>query len=503
MQKNVLEYLEDSAARFPEKAAFADERQEITFSRLLELSRRGGSFLAQNLSAVNRPIAVMTDRTAASVLAFFSVLQSGNFYVPIDSAMPRQRMALLLEKLSPAAVIFSEGEPDSEFPVSCPVFLLAELQEAPVDDGLLAERRSRVLDIDPVYAIFTSGSTGVPKGIVIGHRNVIDFTDWFTDTMGICEDDVLGNQAPFFFDLSVKDLYTALKTGATVRILPKKCFAFPVLLIQLLNEYGVTTLSWATSAFHLTANSRVLEKHLPTTLRRVILGGEALQAKQLNLWRRALPEVKFVNLYGPTEVTVDCTCYPIEREFADDETIPIGKACANKEVFLLDEQNLPPQQGEPGEICVRGTGVAKGYYHDPEKTAAVFVQNPLNPWYPDLIYRTGDLGYFGEDGLLYFSARKDGQIKHGGYRIELGEVETAVNGLSEIGASVCFFDAGRDKIVCVYQGELSGQELASKLRERLPKYMIPNVYTQVEAMPYNANGKIDRVRLREDYDRAN
>lgn len=502
MQKNVLEYLESTAARLPNKTAYADEKQSFTFGQLLELSRRGGSALARQLDCVNRPVAVMTDRTAVSVLAFFSVLQSGNFYVPIDRAMPRQRMELLLQKLAPAAAIFPEGEPDPELPFPCPVFSLAELQNSPAENKLLTERRSRVLDIDPVYAIFTSGSTGVPKGIVIGHRNVIDFTDWFVETMGISQEDVLGNQAPFFFDLSVKDLYTALKTGATVHILPKKCFAFPVLLVEKLNEYGVTTLSWATSAFHLAANSGVLEKHLPTTLKRVILGGEALQAKQLNRWRRALPQVNYVNLYGPTEVTVDCTCYPIDREFADNEIIPIGKACANKAVFLLDSEDRPPRQGEPGEICVRGTGVAKGYYNDPEKTAAAFVQNPLNPCYPDLIYRTGDLGYWGEDGLLYFSSRKDGQIKHGGYRIELGEVETAVNGQPGISAAVCFFDQGRDKIVCVYQGELTGQELAAKLRDLLPKYMIPNIYTRVDAMPYNANGKIDRVRLREDYGRA-
>lgn len=498
MQKNVLEYLAGSAALRPDKTAFSDGSRAFTFGQLQELSRRAGTALAKKLEGVNRPVAVMTGRDAASVLAFLCVLQSGNFYVPVDRDMPAPRMALLLDKLRPAGILFPAGEPDSSLPY--PVYSLEGLLDAPADAALLARRQSRVLDMDPAYAIFTSGSTGTPKGIVISHRSVIDFADWFVQEMSIGPEDVLGNQAPFFFDLSVKDIYTTLKTGASTYILPKQCFSFPVLLVEQLDQYGVTTLSWATSAFHLVAGSRVLEKHVPSTLRQVILGGEALQAKQLNAWRRALPQVRYVNLYGPTEVTVDCAYYPIDREFADGEPVPIGRACANKEIILLGEDLCPVPPGQVGEICVRGSGLALGYYNDPEKTAAAFIQNPLRPQYPDRLYRTGDLGYWGEDGLLYFVSRKDGQIKHGGYRVELGEVEAALNGLGQVEAGICFFDAQRDKIVCAYQGELSGKALAAKLRERLPRYMIPNVYTQLEAMPYTPNGKIDRVRLREAYD---
>lgn len=498
MQKNVLEYLENSAACLPDKTAFSDQDRALTFRQLQELSRRAGTALIRQAGPSGRPVAVMTDRSVDSVLAFLSVLQSGNFYVPIDRAMPLPRMTLLLERLQPAGILFPSGDPDPALP--CPAYRLADLLETPADPDLLADCRSQVLDVDPAYAIFTSGSTGTPKGIVIAHRSVIDFTDWFTEEMDIGPEDVLGSQAPFFFDLSVKDIYTTLKTGATAHILPKKCFSFPVLLVEELNRHGVTTLSWATSAFHLIAGSRVLEKHLPLTLRQVILGGEALQAKQLNAWRRALPQVRYVNLYGPTEVTVDCTCYSVDRDFADGEPIPIGKACANKEIVLLDEELRPVLPGQVGEICVRGTGLALGYYNDPEKTAAAFIQNPLRPQYPDRLYRTGDLGYWGRDGLLYFSARRDGQIKHGGYRIELGDVEAVLNGLGGVDAAICFFDPERDKIVCVYQGALPGKELAAQLRELLPRYMIPNVYSQVEAMPYTPNGKIDRVRLREAYD---
>jgi amino acid adenylation domain-containing protein len=351
--------------------------------------------------------------------------------------------------------------------------------------------------------IYTSGSTGDPKGIVVSHRSVIDFADWFTETVGIRQTDVLGNQAPFFFDLSVKDLYSCLRQGATIRILPQRCFSFPMLLMQELKNQQVTVLNWSTAAFHLVANSGALEKLQPESLRLVTVGGEALRARQLGRWRKALPQVRYVNLYGPTEVTVDCTCYFIDRDFADDETIPIGRACENMEILLLDDQgNLVPK-GQPGEICVRGSGLALGYWNNPEKTGAAFVQNPRNPHYRDLLYRTGDLAVEGEDGNLRFLSRQDGQIKHGGYRIELGEIETALSSLPRVDAAICFFDGGRDKLVCVFQGDTTGREIAVDLRKLLPKYMLPNLYRQVEEMPHTANGKLDRVRLRQDYDAEN
>lgn len=235
----------------------------------------------------------------------------------------------------------------------------------------------------------------------------------------------------------------------------------------------------------------------------VILGGEVLQAKQLNRWRRALPQVQYVNLYGPTEVTVDCTYYFIDREFDDTETIPIGKACGNMDVFLLDADKNPVPQGTPGELCVRGSGLALGYYGDWERTAGAFLQNPKNPWYLDRIYRTGDLAVEDAAGNFCFIGRKDHQIKHGGYRIELGEIEAALNGLPKLDAAVCLYDRERDKIICIYQGACSGEEIARTLREMLPKYMLPNLYHQIRQMPYNRNGKIDRAQLKREYDGTN
>ena len=247
------------------------------------------------------------------------------------------------------------------------------------------------------------------------------------------------------------------------------------------------------------ANSGALSRVTPKSLRTVILGGEALQAKQLNVWRRALPEVEYVNLYGPTEVTVDCTYYRIDRQFEDSDMIPIGTACENKQVLLLDEDLRPVSPGQPGEICVRGIGLSLGYYGEDEKTRQAFVQNPMNPAYRDLIYRTGDIGAEGKDGMIYFRSRKDGQIKHMGYRIEFGEIEAALNSLPEVDEAVCLFDEDRDKIIACYSGSIESAEILKSLESLVPKYMFPNIFYKLKALPRSANGKVDRPELKKRY----
>ena len=521
IQRNVLEYLEATAERLSDKTAFADEKESLTFAQLLNMARSLGTYIMKKTDRRRAPVIVMTDRTAVSIAAFMGVLCSGNFYVPMDNKMPVARMVSIAEQLKPAAIVFAEKDRKTAERLADEMFKMPEAAEnkaaeneaAPApqliamadgfeceeDDRALGARRAGCIDTDPVYAIFTSGSTGKPKGIVISHRSVIDFTEWFTEAGQFTDKDIMGNQAPFYFDLSVKDVYTTLKCGATSYIIPKKLFMFPVLLMEFLEEKKVTALVWATSAFHLVANSGVLEEKTISTLRTAMLGGEALYAKQLNRWRRAMPDVRYVNLYGPTEVTVDCTWYPIEREFDDSEVIPVGKACANKEVFLLNDERRQCEPGEPGEICVRGSGLARGYFGEWEKTKASFIQDPRNHDYPEIIYCTGDIAVEDENGDLRFVSRKDGQIKHMGYRIELGEIETTLSGLAGLDEIACVFNAATDRIICVFTGAIDDKELAKSARAMLPKYMIPNIYKKPDAMPHNANGKIDRPQLKRIY----
>ena len=261
----------------------------------------------------------------------------------------------------------------------------------------------------------------------------------------------------------------------------------------------MTAINWATSAFHFAASSGALSKCAPLTLRKAALGGEALQARYVNAWKAAIPGLEVVNMYGPTETTVDCAAFHLTRDYRDDEAIPIGKACRNMQIILLDKDGKPVPDGEAGEICVRGSGLASGYFGNWEKTNECFIQNPANPYFRDILYRTGDIAVKKDDGLLYFLSRQDGQIKHMGYRIELGEIETALHSVDGIAAAACLFDRNRDRIVCIYEGEPDAAALARAMRRLVPKYMLPNIYEKLDALPMNANGKIDRVKLKEQF----
>lgn len=222
--------------------------------------------------------------------------------------------------------------------------------------------------------------------------------------------------------------------------------------------------------------------------------------KQLNYWRKKLPDALYSNLYGPTEITVDCTYYTVDREFKDDEPLPIGVPCRNSDVIVLDENNvLVTEQNVLGELCVRGSSLAVGYWNDWGKTEEVFVQNPLNPFYPEKIYRTGDLVYYNERKELVFAGRKDFQIKHSGYRIELGEIESAAIGKEEVSGVCAAYHNEKKQIVLFYQGKIGEEELKDYLLTIIPKYMVPTIYFPLERFPYNDNGKIDRKQLETHY----
>jgi len=499
MQMNVLDYLDNSVKKYPNKVAFVDDNNKYTFRQFDNLTKRIATGISKNFSFINKPIIVLVDRSVNSLICFMAILRSGNFYVPIDNKMPEDRIMKIVDRVKPELVIYLKNDENMAKKLNVKKICFDDYKTIAIDDEILQENRRKILDIDPVYVIFTSGSTGTPKGIVISHRSVIDFIEWMTNACDISKTCIFANQAPFYFDLSVKDIYLTLKCGATMHILSRKDLMFPMLLINTLNNKKINTLIWSTSAFNLVANSGVLKKNKPKYLTKVILGGEALLAKNLNIWRSKLPKINYINLYGPTEVTVDCTYYKIDREFANDEEIPIGKACENKEILLLDEKLNEVKNGEIGEICVRGIGLAKGYYNDPEKTSEVFIQNPNNPYYRDIIYRTGDLGVKDEYGNIFFKSRKDAQIKHMGYRIELGEIEMAINSCIDVQNAICFYDEEKKKIVCVYVGDISDRELIAYIENIVPKYMYPNIFIKVDKMLYNANGKIDRVRLKEQY----
>ena len=494
---NILEYLERSAQLYPEKPALVDERQSITFTQALEDSRRVGSSLALSL-AKGQPVAVYMEKSVKNLCAFWGIVYAGGFYVSFNTQLPTSRLQQMQSVLQAPFVITDEEHRAALEEVFPPhrILLYQDLVKSAVDRALLAQIRQRHVDTAPLYANFTSGSTGVPKAVVVGHRSTLDFIDHFCPIFSITQKDVIANQAPFDFDVSVKDIYSALATGATLVLVPRPLFSQPQQLLDFLCEHRATTLIWAVSALCLITTVHGLDYRTPETVNKVLFSGEVMPAKHLKIWMEHLPRAQFVNLYGPTEITCNCTYHIIDRERSYPDGIPMGQAFPNEDVFLLDgDDQLVTSPNVVGEVCVRGSALALGYYRNPDQTAAVFPNNPLNPCYPERIYRTGDLARYSTLGELHFCGRKDFQIKHMGHRIELEEIERAVSNLPGVHRCCCVFHSEKHRLYAFYQGELTSKELRLQLLPTLPPYMIPNVFRQVDQFPLNKNGKIDRTLL--------
>lgn len=501
MINNVLEYLEHSAAVNPDKIAFADKNKSCTYKELVEKSKIIGSHLAKNFEP-QTPIPVFMEKNVECIFMFLGIVYSGCFYVMLDIKHPASRLKQIFDILDSDIIMSSQNYETElkELQFSGKVLKYEDIIETEPDNSLLSLRREQALDIDILYGIFTSGSTGIPKGVVVSHRSVIDFIENFTELFDISSEDVIGNQAPFDFDVSVKDIYSTLKTGATMQIIPRQLFSFPTKLIDYLCDREVTTLIWAVSALCIITTLNGFEYKVPGKINKVLFSGEVMPIKHLNKWREAYPEAIFVNLYGPTEITCNCTYYIIDRDFEPGDILPIGKPFPNEKVFLLDENNsLVKESNVKGEICVSGTALSMGYYNNWEQTKKSFIQNPLNKKYNELIYRTGDLAFYNEKFELCFASRKDFQIKHMGQRIELGEIEAGIDAVPEIDRVCCLFDEKSNKIIAVYEGEIEKKAIVQSLKNKLPVYMVPNVFHQVEYLPVTKNGKIDRNRLKEEY----
>lgn len=503
-QRNVLEYLEKTVARLPDKLAFAGENEELTFGQLYRDSRAIGSFL-YGKGFYREPVLVFMKKQPRTVAAFFGCVYGGDCYVPVDDEMPLFRLELIMKTLQPRAVICEEGTRDAAVRLaenaegdSPAVFLYDEMLQGE-DAAALDKIRAGQIDTDPVYIVFTSGSTGIPKGVAACHRSVIDYIENLSAALDFGEDTVFANQTPLYFDDCLKELYPTLKFGATTYFVPKSLFMFPIRLVEFLNEHRINTICWVVSALTMISSFGTFDKVVPQYLKTVAFGSEVFPVKQFNLWRKVLPEAEFFNLYGPTEATGMSCVFKVDRDFEPGDAIPIGRPFPNTEILLLTDKNELAGPGETGEICIRGTALTLGYYRDFERTREVFVQNPLNDRYPELIYRTGDLARYNEYGELVFVSRRDYQIKHMGHRIELGEIEAVVNTVEGITACACLYDQERGKILLFYTGAPEARVLMGSLKEKLARYMLPNKVEKLEKMPLTANGKLDRTALKKYY----
>lgn len=500
MQKNVLDYLIQIVNKVPDKVAFSNGEEALTFSQLYEQSRSIGTY-QHSMAVYREPVVIFMNKHPKMVAAFLGTIAGGNYYVPIDAEMPEVRIKLILQNVK-AKIMICDNETIQnaealEFDGT--IVNYDQICQTVINEAALDNIHEKSLDIDPIYIVFTSGSTGIPKGVAACHRSVIDYIEAISSVIGVNEDTVFGNQAPLYVDACLREIYSTLKYGATTYLIPRELFSFPIKLVEYLNEHKVNTVCWVVSALTMISAFGTFKTIVPEYLKVVAFVSEVFPIKQFNRWKEAVPGGRFINLYGPTEGTGVCCYYEVDREFALDEVIPIGKPFKNREIILLNDKNEQVKQGEPGEICIRGTNLTLGYYNDWDRTKEAFVQNPLNPFYPELIYKTGDLGRYNERGELEFISRKDYQIKHMGHRIELGEIEVNVNMFDTIDMASCIYDNIKNKIVLYYVGAIEEKDLANLLKEKLPRYMIPNHIIRLEEMPLTANGKIDRVALKNKY----
>lgn len=499
MNTNVLSYLERSAEKYPDRPALVDESGSLSYCQTLEYCRRLGTGLSQ-LVRPGQGVGVYMEKTAQTLCVFFGAVYAGCFYSALNTELPPSRLAQIASVLEPGIIVTTQALASAAREIfgDAKLVTVEELENTQADPVRLEQLRKRMVDTDPLYVNFTSGSTGVPKGIVVCHRSVLDFIGCFTRLFDITCEDVIANQAPFDFDVSVKDIYSALATGATLVVIPRRLFSAPAQLADFLCEYKVTTMIWAVSAICLLTTFHALEYRTPETVNKILFSGEVMPYKALKELNKYLPHATLVNLYGPTEITCNCTYHVLDPQRDYSGAIPIGIPFPNEDVFLLDGENRLVTEPEiPGEICVRGTALALGYYRNPEQNAAHFVQNPLNPWYPELIYRTGDLGRYNELGELVFSGRKDFQIKYMGHRIELEEIEREMAAIAGVERCCCVFDEKRARLKGFYIGSITKEELHSAMKAKLPEFMIPGMIRQVEDMPLTKNGKIDRRALDE------
>ncbi len=494
--KNILQYLEATAAENPKRNALCEEGCCLTFEQLLTQSQIGGSTLA-HMGLRKTPIVVFMRKSVQMVAAFFAVIYAGCCYVPMEESIPPHRRKLILDKLGNCPVICDETTQAIAEEYTSNLIPYARLTEGQIDSNLLASIRAVQIDTDPTYIVFTSGSTGTPKGVTGCHRAVIDYAEQLCSVIGTDRTSVFGMQVPLYVDACLKELLGVIKCGAEAWLMPQSLFTSPIRTVEYLNAHKINTICWVASAMTLVSGLGAFDECKPEHLKTICFGSEVFPVKQLRMWREACPDARFFNLYGPTEVTGMSFHYEVCRDFEDTEAIPVGKPFDNTGFFLLNDDNTETMLGQIGEICLRGTPLTLGYYDDPDRTAAAFCQNPLHDHYPERIYRTGDLGYVNSDGDLVFVSRKDFQIKNMGHRIELGEIEAFAISLHGVENACCLWQAEEKKLHLFYMGNTSERDLQAQMRSGLPRYMMPRKVRKLETLPLLPNGKIDRNALKE------
>lgn len=475
--RSLVESLIRNKNKNPNKIIFADENKSITNQELYDKSMQIASYLS---NYYNQPIIIEMPKSVETVVLMMGVLLSGNFYTVLDVDMPEERKTTIINLLEPVCKITTKNNKKSDY-----VFF---------ED--IIETKTKKININynmsnPMYVLFTSGSTGIPKGVVVNHNSVMHYLNWFTNEFNINETTVFGNQTPLYFSMSISDVLGTIYAGSTLYFIPHSYFSFPLYLMKYMEENKINTIYWVPSALNMISTFDAFKSFELPELKKVLFAGEVMPPKVINYFVRN-HKAYYANLFGPTETTDICTYYEIKEE---TDNAPIGKACNGLTAIILKDG----KESQTGELYIKGPFLASGYYNNPQKTSEVFIQNPLNKAFPEIIYKTGDIVNVREDGNLLYVGRADFQIKHMGYRIELGEIENKVYEIDEVNTCVVVYK--NDKIILYYVGNIEEETLLERLKAKVPNYMIPNKIHKESKMNYNLNGKIDRTfykNLKED-----
>ena len=494
---NILSYLEAAVLRHPDKVACADQQKGYTFREVRMLAMQTAREIMEK-SPAGKAVGVFSTHEASTLILFFAAVYGGCYYVPLDPQLPPEKLRSILEDADIRLVLGGpEGQALLDAAGASARLLVPDLQ---VRADAPALPLPQIHKDTPLYMVYTSGSTGKPKGVLKSHGAMRSFIDTFVAHFGFTGEEIIGNQTPFFFDASAKDIYLMLKTGATLEVIPRELFMMPPKLIRYLNERRISYICWVPTALSIVTQLNTFLEVMPETLERVYFVGEAMPMKQLNKWRRALPHIQYVNLYGASEIAGISCWYEVREELPDTAALPMGKALPNCQIYLVDQGQVIRESGRIGEIYYASDALALEYFHDPEKTAACFAIRDLGNG-PQRTFKTGDLAQYDQNGDLVFAARNDFQIKHMGHRIELGEIESVVNGLAEIDRCCCLYHQEKMKITLFCQlsegTELAGRDVIRLLRPLLTPYMLPGKVIILPQLPLNANGKIDRQKLKQ------
>ena len=490
----ILSRLMKTVSAFPDKTAVACGDERFSFQELKRTAARLGTTISAH-TVEKKAVGVLVHRCAATIVEFFGVLFSGCFYVPLDPDMPVHKLETILEDAGIRVLLGDASDRELLGKLGFSGTFLT-LDDAAEEEHVLPEAEPDT----PLYMVYTSGSTGKPKGVLKSHGAMVSFVDAFAKTFDLSDREILGNQNPFFFDAAAKDLYVMTCLGATLEIIPSEKFIFPVRLVEYLNEKKITYICWVPTALAIVTQLNTFIQIRPTTLEKVLFVGEVFPIKQLHKWLTTLPDLRYVNLYGSSELAGICCYYEIPKGSLPDQ-LPMGVPLANCRVYLHGEEGFVTQPDQLGEVWVESPALALEYFGDPEKTAAVFCVEMLPDGRYARVLKSGDLARYDADGNLVFSSRKDFQIKHMGRRIELGEIESVADALPELQRCCCLYNDAKKRIELFCQlspGEmLDGKQIQSLLRGRLSDYMLPAKIHILEEMPFNANGKINRTLLKE------